>query len=385
MFFDDFDDDFFDDDFDDFSSGFSNKTSNDSFEELNKSISNFRIQPVKLLLLYDQGSLKSMLYKYLDISDYQLFEADSIESASTVLNNHPDLGLIISNLTVAGVGVASILKQLKDVNPDIICIICTDMMDMRSFVGLINTSPIYKILTIPLDIDKDLIPAINEVIGTYNARKANRDEWNELQFNNSSIKEDIQKAKYLATIQQGCIRSTYSYLNDILIGNIDIICKDFSKDDKQSLFTFQKNVTDKFFLSTSPKEKPLEETANEIAAKYGPTGSNKSVVPRIYKEEIANPLLKSKAAFLMWLYIYRISRFENDYYVNVNITFTTPSMAYVEITYRLEDGVWDEINSDPLQKSYGKVVEELTKLISGEYRKDINDNMIIFSNVISLE
>ena len=129
----------------------------------------------------------------------------------------------------------------------------------------------------------------------------------------------------------------------------------------------------------------MEVTTNQLISKYSPEGSNKTVKIKVLEERIANPLLKSRATFLIWLYIYRISLLSDEYYVTESVTFTGSKMAYFEFIYRFENDIWTEKNKDALQNSYTKVCEELTRGLTNEYRVDDRNNTVVFSGVIALD
>ena len=75
--------------------------------------------------------------------------ARSIDEALPLIDAHP-IGVIVSELRVAGSNVGAFLKLLKREHPDIVSIVLTPFQDVSVFIGLINQGQVYRLLPKPV-------------------------------------------------------------------------------------------------------------------------------------------------------------------------------------------------------------------------------------------
>ncbi len=319
---------------------------------------------IELLVLYDEGSLKENLISSLSRTEYSIVEANDLGSAREVLRDHPNLGIVVSNSTVAGDDAASILRSLVSINPDIISIICTDMIDLLSFMALINTAPVYKILTFPLDIDKELIPALGELASVSLVRRITRDERNEVKESGEDYDRKLQEAIRINRLRQGAIRKMYNGMLEVLAKTTKERCNDPFGNTVKTINAFQRKVVERFFLSISPGETPMETQVKTVLDAFDNAAEGKNVSVEIKNAGNADPGLCSRVVFVLWLLFYRLALTGPSYKGHATVDFKGPLTAFVVVTYDINAERWFEINKNNLQSSYTTVSEGIADSFS---------------------
>ncbi len=321
---------------------------------------------LEILLLYNDGGLKDNLRRCMVQADYTLYEASDLESAKAVLKEHPRLGIILSHSTVAGDDAASILRSLLPVNPDLICIICTDIVDFLSFTSLINTAPVYKILTFPLDIDRDLIPAIEEIASSYLVRQVNRDEWDSLSNGNEDLTGQLNDALHFNRIRQGLVRKMYNGMAEVLTKATSERCNDPFGNTIKNVQTFQKKILDRYFLSLSSNDIPLKGHIKALLDTFNNEAEGRTVQITVNDANEGTPSLRNRISFIIWLLLYRLYLSGKTYSGKVTISIKDDKVAFVDVTYNIDYNKWAELHSNSLQKSYTATVDGIVEdLCSG--------------------
>lgn len=75
--------------------------------------------------------------------------ARSVDAALQMLAEHP-VGVVVSELAVAGESVTALLKLLKAEHPEVVTMVLTPFQDVTVFIGLINQGQVYRLLPKPL-------------------------------------------------------------------------------------------------------------------------------------------------------------------------------------------------------------------------------------------
>ncbi|MBR5336776.1 MAG: hypothetical protein IK152_02210 [Lachnospiraceae bacterium] len=314
----------------------------------------------EIMLLYDAGSLKDNLRRCLSQTDYSIVEAEDLSSAREALKDHPKLSITVANSTVGGDDAASILRSLVTINPDLICIICTDMIDILSFSALINTAPVYKILTFPLDIDEELIPALDEMVSVSMVRSVNREEWNSLVRTNEDLARQLRDALHFSRIRQGTMRRMYNGMVEVLAQFTTLRCVDPFGNTINTIKVFQKKIVDRFFLSLSSNDISMEQHIKNITDVFGNEAEGRIVNISCDDDPESNLMLRSRLALIIWILFYRLSLTGRTYSGNAEITFKGRVMAFLDVTYDLPKDKWIDLNNNSLQKSYTGTVEGIS-------------------------
>lgn len=337
----------------------------------------------KILLLYDQGGIKDLLFNCMSQNNYNVYHADTLEKAENIMYSNPDISVVITSIKVNGLDVVSIMHKLTLVAPDIIAIICTDVIDFRKLTSIINKAPIYKILTFPLDVDTELIPAIGELQVTTMSMKADRNDMYSVLQQNENLSEKLEEVQQLCKMQLGARRELYEIVNTSMDICSKILCQDLPQNTFCRLSAFQKYITKHFFLNLNPREQSMNVIADQIIKVFDNPTSNKHASIYIEGTDACRDLLRSKVTFVILLLFYRLTLYENDYYVSASVSFKSENMASIKVTYRFEDGVWQAMNSDSLQKSYTATIESLIKSECKDFVQRTDSNSVIYSlNII---
>lgn len=338
-----------------------------------------------ILLLYNDGGLKDNLRRCMVQAGYTLYEASDLESAKAILKEHPRLGIIVSHSTVAGDDAASILRSLLLLNPDLICIICTDIIDYLSFTALINTAPVYKILTFPLDIDRDLIPAIEEIASSYLVRQVNRDEWDSLSNGNEDLAGQLNDALHFSRIRQGLVRKMYNGMAEVLAKATAERCNDPFGNTIKNVQTFQKKILDRYFLSLSSNDISLDAHIKSLLDTFNNESEGRIIQITVINDNQGSPALRNRITFILWLLFYRLYLSGKTYSGKATITIKADKVAFVDVTYNIDYKKWDELHNNSLQKSYTSTVDGLVESICSGFH--INESPItrFYETTISLE
>lgn len=340
---------------------------------------------LEIMLLYDDGGLKDNLRRCMTQAEYTIYEASDLVTAREVLKEHPRLGIIVSNSTVAGDDAASILRSLVSLNPDLICIICTDIIDFLSFTALINTAPVYKILTFPLDIDRELIPAIGEIASSYLVRQVHRDEWDNLSMENEDLAGRLSDALHYNRIRQGLVRRMYNGMAEVLAKSTAERCNDAFGNTIKNVSAFQKKILDRYFLSLSSADTPLEQHLRSLRDVFHNEAEGRIIQITVNDGPPGGPALRNRIAFIMWLLFYRLYLSGKTYSGKATINIKADKVAFVDVTYNIDYKKWDELHSNSLQKSYTSTIDGIVEYLCSGFH--INESPVtrFYETTISLE
>lgn len=340
---------------------------------------------LEIMLLYDDGGLKDNLRRCMVQAEYTIYEASDLASAREVLKEHPRLGIIVSNSTVAGDDAASILRSLVSLNPDLICIVCTDIIDFLSFTALINTAPVYKILTFPLDIDRELIPAIGEIASSYLVRQVHRDEWDNLSMENEDLAGRLSDALHYNRIRQGLVRRMYNGMAEVLTKSTAERCNDAFGNTIKHVSAFQKKILDRYFLSLSSTDTPLEQHVKSLRDVFHNEAEGRIIQITVNDGPQGSPTLRNRIAFVMWLLFYRLHLSGKTYSGKAAITIKADKVAFVDVTYNIDYKKWDELHNNSLQKSYTSTIDGIVEHLCSGFH--INESPVtrFYETTISLE
>lgn len=333
----------------------------------------------KLLLLYDQGSLKDLLDSCMTQNHYDIFYADTLEKAENIMFENTDITIIVTSIKVNGMDIVSILRKLTYISPDIIAIICTDIIDFRKLTNIINNAPIYKILTFPLDIDSELIPAIVELQVTTLSKRADRSDMYAVLQQNENLSDKLKKVQEICQKQLGARRELYEIVNISMDLCSQTICENMPKNTLARLTAFQKYITKQFFLNLNPREQSMNIIAEQLLNVFNSPEDNKHASIHIEGTDSCRDLLRSKTCFLIIMLFYRLTLYNNNYHVSAKINFISENLAKLKITYRFDEGLWVAINTDPLQKSYTDTIEKLVESQCKDYSKRTDSTSVTYS------
>jgi len=80
---------------------------------------------------------------------HPVLHARSMDAATTMVSSQP-VGVIVSELSVGGESVTTLLKVIKVEHPEIVTIVMTPFQDTSVLIGLINQGQVYRFLPKPI-------------------------------------------------------------------------------------------------------------------------------------------------------------------------------------------------------------------------------------------
>jgi DNA-binding NtrC family response regulator len=104
----------------------------------------------RVLIVDDEGFVRSALRRALRREPYEIEEADEPRSALEILKAKP-FDLILADHLMPGMTGLELLKIARDRWPDTVRIILTGHADMQTAIDAINQGEIYRFLTKPWD------------------------------------------------------------------------------------------------------------------------------------------------------------------------------------------------------------------------------------------
>ncbi len=111
---------------------------------------------------------------------FQIFKAISATDAQTILNEHPDLAIIISDQRMPEISGVEFLESSVQSHPESIRILLTGYTDIESVISAINRGQIFRYITKPWDVT-DLANTIDRAFEKYQLRLELREKNRELQ------------------------------------------------------------------------------------------------------------------------------------------------------------------------------------------------------------
>ena len=107
-----------------------------------------------VLLVDDEESILSSLFRLFRKDDYEIFRATSGAEGLKIAGEN-DISIIISDYRMPGMTGVEFLSQVKDVVPDAIRIMLTGYADLEASIAAINRGEGYRFITKPWS-DEDL-------------------------------------------------------------------------------------------------------------------------------------------------------------------------------------------------------------------------------------
>jgi len=134
-----------------------------------------------LLLVDDEENIRRALTRVLRREGYIILQADSGAQALELLQEHPEIGLILSDQRMPHMTGIEFLSQARQICPDTVRIVLSGYTDLNTVTDAINQGEIYKFLTKPWE--DDLL--------RLNVREAF--EHSELRFENQRLAQELQQ------------------------------------------------------------------------------------------------------------------------------------------------------------------------------------------------
>jgi serine phosphatase RsbU (regulator of sigma subunit)/CheY-like chemotaxis protein len=134
------------------------------------------IEKIKLLVVDDETDNLDLLYRTFR-HEFDVYRADSAFGALQVLEQHGEMGIIISDQRMPRMKGTELLRRTAEHFPDTIRIVLTGYTDVEDLVDAINTGQVFKYITKPWN-STDLRRVIQQAAETYRAIKRRTGELN---------------------------------------------------------------------------------------------------------------------------------------------------------------------------------------------------------------
>ena len=130
--------------------------------------------PIDILFVDDEKNVLQSL-KRLCIDDYHsVLLANSGEEALEILNNNPNIGLIVSDQRMPAMTGSEFLEKAKEMLPDAVRILLTGYSDINAVADAINRGGAYRYITKPWN-DEELLQIIGDSVGDIHLLRKTRD------------------------------------------------------------------------------------------------------------------------------------------------------------------------------------------------------------------
>ena len=129
--------------------------------------------PMGILFVDDEQNILTSLRRLFMDEEYTIYIANSGEEALLIIDQHPDIGLIVSDQRMPGLTGVDFLEKAREILPDAIRILLTGYADMNAVVDAINRGGAYRYITKPWQ-DDELMQVINEAASRFSLLSENK-------------------------------------------------------------------------------------------------------------------------------------------------------------------------------------------------------------------
>ena len=164
-----------------------------------EAVNDVKIETTMGILFVDdeKNVLQSLKRLFMD-HDYEISLANSGEEALVVLEDNPDIGLIVSDQRMPSLSGVDFLEKARAIRPDTVRILLTGYADINAVADAINRGGAYRYITKPWN-DDDLVQVIQDGANRFNLVKENKrlqavveKQNDELKQWNTQLEYDVQ-------------------------------------------------------------------------------------------------------------------------------------------------------------------------------------------------
>lgn len=184
---------------------------------------------VRILCVDDERNVLRALERIFLDDDYEILTATSGEDGLRLLDETPDVQVVLSDYRMPGMNGVEFLRQVYGHSPDTIRIVLSGYADTASVVAAINEGKIYKFVPKPWN-DDELRITVNKAIEAFNLQRRNRQLTEELQEKNEELLQMNEELERLVTertsellLQNRALLHTQNVLQNLPVGVIGIL------------------------------------------------------------------------------------------------------------------------------------------------------------------
>jgi FixJ family two-component response regulator len=153
----------------------------------------------RIMLVDDEPNIVRSLQRLFFEEEYQVFTANSGESALEILREE-EVDLIISDYRMPGLTGTGFFKQAREIQPDAVRIILSGYAEVPALTAAINEGNIYQFIFKPWN-DEDLKNTIRLALQQKTLTEENRVLNKELQIKNKQLYEHSQQLENIVGVQ----------------------------------------------------------------------------------------------------------------------------------------------------------------------------------------
>lgn len=152
-----------------------------------------KLDNIKILCVDDEKNVLKALQRTFMDEDFEILTAESGDAGLAVIDENPDILLIMSDYRMPGMNGVDFLKQAYERNPRTIRIVLSGYADTAAVVSAINDGRIYKFIPKPWN-DDELLLTIKEAIDVFRLKQTNEQLTEQLMEANDEL---MQLNEYL--------------------------------------------------------------------------------------------------------------------------------------------------------------------------------------------
>lgn len=146
-------------------------------------------ETVKILCVDDERNiLRALKRVFIEYENYELLTANSGEDALKLVEQQPEIPVIISDYRMPGMSGVEFLARSAEINPDSIRIILSGFADTAAMLEAINIGHVFKFIPKPWN-DEDLCATVAQAVEIATLKRRNKELQFELQQRNKELNE----------------------------------------------------------------------------------------------------------------------------------------------------------------------------------------------------
>lgn len=216
-----------------------------------------KLENPTVLLVDDETEILHALKRRYRKESFTLLTASSGEEAVELLKSR-EVHVLLSDARMPGMNGIQLLKQAKDLYPEIIRIMISGYIETENLIAAINTGEVFRFVSKPWEEDH-LRDVIHEALDNYEALRNNREDMSRiLEHNENYSRQHLRGHDLLIT---NALVEEYSFPVLCIDNEFKILC---FNSQANSLFAGKLGETEEINLSRLLPEETIEQLRNDF-------------------------------------------------------------------------------------------------------------------------